>query len=410
MMPLHGALWALYFTEIVFKEEMTVLINKLFRSLGWVAIPLLAGSVLFAGSHPADARNEAGKKGRPPAPVKVSTVLQKEVETLVTLIGSAEPWLETVVASEGSGLVKEVLVEEGDRVRKGQILCKQNTTQLELKLEAAKAALAEARVQETQAERELQRQKRLYNIKSVSEKAYDDARFASEASRKKVARLQAELRALEDQFNKKIIRAPVSGYIVERHSLLGQWLGEGKPVVTLVVPDPILFMVPVPERHIPAMKKGDSARVTFDALPKSSFTGIIDAVIPRADSVARTFPVRIKIPNRDNAIKSGMLGRATLPVGNPHQAVLVPKDALVLSSSGTVVYIVKDDKAHIVPVRVGPAHGDLIEIQGRLKAGSNVVVRGNERLRPGQPVRIMEEGKPGYPSAPRKAPLKRGPS
>jgi len=366
--------------------------------------------LFFMTPHLSGARDDSGKKGRPPAPVRVSAVLEKEVVTLVTLIGSAEPWLETVVASEESGLVKEVMVDEGDRVQKGQVLCKQNTSQLELKVEAAKAGLAEAKIQETQAQRELQRQKRLYSIKSVSEKAYDDARFSSEASRKKVARLEAELRALEDQFDKKSIRAPVTGYIVKRHSLLGQWLGEGKPVVTLVVPDPILFMVPVPERHIPAMKKGDSVQVTFDALPGRTFEGIIDAVIPRADKVARTFPVRIKIPNQNNTIKSGMLGRATLPMGNPHRAILVPKDALVLSSSGTVVYLVNDDKAHLVPVKLGPAHGPFIEIQGDLKAGSKVVVRGNERLRPGQPVRIMGEGKSVNPPVPSKAPPKRDPS
>ncbi|MBW1942919.1 MAG: efflux RND transporter periplasmic adaptor subunit [Deltaproteobacteria bacterium] len=387
---------------------MTAIMPKPNRTLALFVVSILAA--LLLAPHFAGARNDSKKKGRPPAAVRVSPVQEKEVVTLVTLIGSAEPWLETVVASEESGLVKEVLVEEGDRVQKGQVLCKQNTSQLELKVEAAKANMAEARVQETQAQRELQRQERLYSIKSVSEKAYDDARFASEASHKKMARLKVELRALEDQLDKKIIRAPVSGYVVKRHCLPGQWLGEGKPVVTLVVPDPILFMVPVPERHIPAMRKGDSARVIFDALPGRVFRGIIDAVIPRADKVARTFPVRIKILNRDNAIKAGMLGRATFPVGNPHRAILVPKDALVLSSSGTVVYVINDDKAHLVPVKIGPAHGPLIEIQGNLKAGSKVVVRGNERLRPGQPVRVMREGKSVNPPATHRATPKPNPS
>jgi multidrug efflux pump subunit AcrA (membrane-fusion protein) len=105
-----------------------------------------------------------------------------------------------------------------------------------------------------------------------------------------------------------------------------------------------------------------------------------------------------------------MLGRATLPVGNRHRAILVPKDALVLSSSGTVVYIVNDDKAYLVPVKMGPAHGPLIEILGDLKAGSKVVVRGNERLRPGQPVRIMGGENPlNKPPSPKTHP-KRDPS
>ncbi len=352
-------------------------------------IPILAVLLLFVPPHVAGARNDAKKKGRPSAPVEVAPVQEKEVVRRVTLVGSAEPWMQTVVASEEAGLVKEVLVEEGDLVKKGQVLCRQNTTQLELRIEAAKASLAEAKALATQAQREQERQERLYSIKSVSEKAYDDARFASEASRSKVARLRAELRALEDQLGNKIITAPVAGYVAERYCLVGQWLGEGKPVVTLVVPDPILFMVPVPERYVPWVKVGERAEVIFDALPGQRFDGMIDALILRAEKAARTFPVRIKIANKNDDIKPGMLGRATIPAGSLHRATLVPKDALVLSSTGKAVYVINDESAHLVPVVTGPSHGDLIEVEGDLKAGAKVVVRGNERLRPGQPVSIM---------------------
>jgi RND family efflux transporter MFP subunit len=148
-------------------------------------------------------------------------------------------------------------------------------------------------------------------------------------------------------------------------------------------------MVPVPERYISTIKLDDAAHVNFDALPERIFEGVIKAIIPRASEATRTFPVRIEIPNPETIIRAGMFGRVSLPVGNPHNAILVPKDAVVLSSRGEFLYIVNDQVAHMVPVKMGAAHGSLVEVAGDVSPGSMVVVRGNERLRPGQPVRIV---------------------
>ena len=338
----------------------------------------------FSGSQPPKNRG-----GRPPALVQVSPVLEKMVVTRVILVGTAEPLSETVVASEEAGLVRKMLVDEGDKVKKNQTLCIQDASQLRLKIEAARAVVAEAAVNQTRAEREWDRLKRLYTIKSVSKKAYEDAQFGAEAAVKRVARLQVDLYTLLDQVKKKVIYAPVSGTVVERHTLAGQWLGKGDPVVTLTVMNPIRVMVPVPERYVSRINKDDSSQVIFDALPGRTFKGVIDAIIPRADRAGRTFPVRIEIPNPKGTIKAGMLGRATLPVGNSHKARLIPKDALVLSGSGKSVYVINDQKAHLVQVQPGPAHGSLIEVKGSLKAGQKVVIRGNERLRPGQRVKVV---------------------
>ena len=359
-----------------------------------IFIVISACTSLVAGlfvSGPVLGQGPEKKDGPPPALVEVAPVIEKEVTTRITLLGTGEPWLETVVAAEEAGVVSKMYVEEGDRVKKGQVLCEQDTTQLKLELEQSQYAISEAKILRNKAKREFERQQRLYKIDSVSEKAYEDAKFGYDASRKKVNQLRADRKNLEDQLRKKQVKAPVSGYVVKRQCQIGQWLGEGNPAVTLVVPDPILFMVQVPERYVPSIKAGNTVEVTFDALPGNSFQGEIDAVVPKADTAARTFPVRIKIPNPDSDIKPGMLGRATLPVGDRRMALLVPKDALVLSGNGKVVFVVIDQTARLIPVEIGEAHGPLIEVKGDLKPDLKVVIRGNERLRPGQPVKIIQE-------------------
>jgi len=322
--------------------------------------------------------------------VQVSPVLERMVVTRVTLVGTAEPWSETIVASEEAGLVRKMLVDEGDKVTKNQTLCVQDASQLRLKVEAAGAIVAEAVANKTRAERDWERLKRLYAINSVSKRAYEEAQFEAEAAVKRVARLQVELYTLLDQVKKKVVYAPVSGTVVERHTLVGQWLSKGDPVVTLSVLNPIRVMVPVPERYVSRIKKGEPSEVTFDALPDRVFKGVINAIIPKADGAARTFPVRIDIPNPKGIIKTGMLGRATLAVGDPHKAFLVHKDALVLSGAGKSVYVINDQTAHLVSVKTGPTHGSLIEVHGNLKTGQRVAVRGNERLVPGQRVAVVD--------------------
>ena len=339
----------------------------------------------FSGAQPPKNRG-----GPPPALVQVATVVERMVVTRVTLVGTAEPLSETIVAAEEAGLVRKMLVDEGDNVKQNQILCVQDASQLRLKVEAARAIVAEAEANQTRAEREWERLKRLYSIKSVSKKAYEDAQFAAEAALKRVARLQVELYTLLDQVKKKVVYAPVSGTVVERHTLVGQWLSKGDPVVTLTVLNPIRVMVPVPERYVSRINKGDSSQVIFDALPGRTFKGVIDAIIPKADRAGRTFPVRIEIPNPKGTIKAGMLGRATLAVGHPHKAILIPKDALVLSGAGKSVYRINDQTAHLVQVKTGPAHGAFIEVEGNLKAGQRVAIRGNERLRPGWRVKVVD--------------------
>jgi RND family efflux transporter MFP subunit len=353
--------------------------------LSFCRAPLLALVFSLFFSAQAYAQTPKPGDGPPPAPVEVAPVVEKEVATSVTLIGTGEAWLETIIASEEAGLVSGMMVEEGDRVKKGQSLCVQDSTQLALRIESARADLAEARVLQAQADSDLDRQRRLFAINSVSEKAFEDAKFKAEGARNRVKSLEASLSALQKQLKSRKIRAPISGYVVKRHCLVGQWLGEGQPVVTLVVPDPILFKVPVPERYISSINRGDTAQVSFDALPGRSFPGKISAVIPRADDASRTFPVRIEISNPDGVIKPGMLGRATIPTGELRKAVLVPKDALVFTSTGTAVYTVVDQKANFVPVRIGAEHGSRIEAEGDLSPASmwwSAAMKGSGRASP----------------------------
>jgi len=328
----------------------------------------------------------------PPAPVEVDLVTEETVDSRIHLLGTARPWIEASVASEVQGVVIDMKVEEGDYVQKGDVLCQLDSSELIFQIREAEAALGETKAQLERAKREMERQEALISKASVAQRAYDDALFEYKALMEKSKQLDASLNLLRDRLRKKTVRAPLSGVLVERFIQVGEWLNEGDAVARLFHTDPSKVVVPVPEEYIEHITVGDKAIITFDALAGTKFTGELFAIIPRGDEGARTFPVHIRLANPGRNIRPGMSARVNLGVGRPRKALLVSKDAVVLSGAERSVVKINGGKAVPVSVRLGGEYDSRVEVEGDLKPGDQVVVRGNERLFPGQPVRILNEG------------------
>lgn len=220
----------------------------------------------------------------------------------------------------------------------------------------------------------------------------------------------AEVEKLEDQLFKHTMRSPFSGVVVRRLVEVGDWVARGQVVAEVVELEKVHIRVFVPEEQIQGLNNyvAEMAgrgitdipiEVGIDALRGSSISGRLYRIIPQADSRSRAFPVLVEIDNERVGnrflIGSGMLARATLPVGEPGLHTLVSKDALVLGGASPIVMVARETanglSAVPVPVTTGTSVGDLIVVKGALQAGEKVVVEGNERLIPGQSVRILSE-------------------
>lgn len=215
----------------------------------------------------------------------------------------------------------------------------------------------------------------------------------------------AIVKRLSDQIKKHTLYSRFAGYVTVEHTEVGQWLARSEPVAEIIAIDEVDVIVKVLETYIPFVHVGDPVSVGIPATPGEKFEGTVAAVIPQADVQSRTFPVKILVKNRFNAsgepvIKAGMFAHAELPIAEPHTAVLVPKNALVLSSNSSIVWTIDPKSikeaagnmqvADAIAVRVttGDSEGDWIEVIGDIQPGTLVAVRGNERIppsRPGQP-------------------------
>jgi RND family efflux transporter MFP subunit len=214
-----------------------------------------------------------------------------------------------------------------------------------------------------------------------------------------VAVQEAAVERIDDQLAKHTIRAPFNGWVIERFTEKGQWIARGGLVARIAELDDVEVEVRVPEISVGGLEVGVEVRLEFDAAPHHTWIGRIARIVPQADVLSRSFPVQIALENTivDGApvLRGGMLARAWLPVGRAASVKVVPKDALVLGGSTPMVFVVDGPNptapsstgtVRAVPVELGATVGGNVEVRSDLDPGRLVVVRGNERLRPGMAV------------------------
>ncbi|NVM21578.1 MAG: efflux RND transporter periplasmic adaptor subunit [Desulfobacterales bacterium] len=352
----------------------------------WVAlfVVLPVCSTSYAGNR------VKKRQGPPPAPVRVATVTKGAVSEQITLVGNTEPVVRSTIAAEVEGLVGAFPVREGDFVKKRAVLAKLRATDLELRLRAAIAARKKVRASLVFAEKELARYTKLEKAGSVEARKYDEALYQHQALKQELLRNDAEIERLEDDIKKKTIVAPFAGFVAKEHTQVGQWLPVGGAVVTLLDLKRIRVTVDVPERHAVQLRPKDRVLVLVKSLSNKPFGGEISAVLPEGDPNARTFQVRVRLDNPGLRIRSGMEARVTFGLAAKKSALLVPKDAVVAAGANRLVFAVANGAARPVSVRITGYYDGNVSVEGPLKAGDQVVIRGNERLRPGQPVKVLK--------------------
>jgi len=321
------------------------------------------------------------------SPVRFTEVQNHEVRRSIRLPGSVESRTASIVATEVAGYVVAVDVQEGDRVRKGHPLARLRTIWFELQLQAAEGRLKEARARLDLAESKLRRARKLFDDEVISQDELDDAFSENTAWQGRVDQTTAEIAQLNLALDRCTIRAPFGGVVVAKRTDLGQWIEQGGPVFEMVELDSLEVRVEVPERLFAQLRLGAGAEVVIESLSDLLVTGRIDGIIPRADPRARSFPIKVRIPNPDGRIGVGMLAQVSLDAGEIYTAVVVPKDAVVRQGAQEVVFrIDANETVEPVPVSSGQALGEWVVVDGPVAPGDRVVTRGNERLFPGQPV------------------------
>ena len=322
-------------------------------------------------------------KAPPPAAVTVAKVKNGMVAPQSEYIATIFYQEISETASEISGLASDVRFEEGLRVKKGQILVKLGADILHKRLQAAKLDYERVLSELEIARIDLERRQKLSEKKSISQQAYDENKYRVIGSEKHAASLNAQVDQLAIELEKKSIRAPFDGVVIARYVDRGEWISEGETVAMIGKDDVIDIVAQLPEQIIQYVKVGMQVKASANG---NEFSGTVNAVVPKGDVSTRTFPVKIRAPNKFSLIE-GMSAKVTMPQGGVKKTLIVPRDAVISKFGQTVVFLVQDSKATMLPVQViGFEDLDAGVASPGLKEGMLVVVDGNERLRNGQAV------------------------
>ncbi len=336
------------------------------------------------------------------APVSVDGVIRQQFGQTAPVIGRLVARYAGTVASRVEGPVLELLVRIGDRVDKGQLLARIDTTELELekaqatvRRKEARARLNVARSLLKLASQEVDRLARLQSSAAVSQASYDDAQqqqtIASarvEEAETAVASTQASIALVDLKLRYSEVLAPYGGTVVGKDTEIGSYLRVGQAVVSLVSDGELELEADVPYRQIAGIPPGTQVSVVLDN--GSRHTAHVRAVVPQENPRTRTRRVRFSITWQED---SGILATeqsvvVELPAGQARQILSTHKDGLIQRGNQTLVYVAEEGQALLRTIVTGEAIGDRVEVLGGLSEGDQVIIRGNERLTPGQAVTV----------------------
>lgn len=340
----------------------------------------------------------AGHAQMPPALVEVAEVQLEQLAPTIRLPGTVISLDDSRVSANVAGTVVSV-AEVGDAVSMGQSLARLDQVNLKLSKvenenlvsrEASRIAFLSSevgRLEKLAAQNNAARS-RLEQTQSDLEVARSDRRGAA-----------ARLERINIDLERTLVKAPFDGVVTERFVNPGEALALGSPVVRLVGLSRLEVAARAPIRSVHFIAKGAVLNISN---PFVNTVGTLRTKVPTGDGRAHMFELRIEIDSELFSVNEDV--RVEVPTAASEAVLIVPRDALVLRREQTVVYRVADDmSAEAVEVKPGAARGDRISVTGDLGAGDKVIVRGAERLQPGQQVQLAESGGPIQGSVPASA-------
>lgn len=311
----------------------------------------------------------------PPIPVETSLPSRGDVVAVYSGTAPIEAFAEADVIAKVGGEVREVLAEEGDDVKEGQILARLDGDRLRLELNESQARLRKL-------QRDFERNRNLKERGLISEGDFEKIQYELEA-------LEASynLASLELDYTK--IRAPISGVVSERFIKLGNTISVGEPVFRVTSIEPLVAYLYVPEREYRKISPGQPVRINIDALGGEQIPTTVTRVSPSIDAETGTFKVTIEILDPARRIKPGMFARISIVYEKRENVLQVPRSAIVDEMSTTSVFVVENDVAVRRPVQTGLAAYGLVEIISGLADQDRVITVGQIGLKPDARVTVI---------------------
>jgi len=336
-------------------------------------------SVLLLAACQSEQQNEADsdEEESPPIPVETGQPTRGDVYAMYTGTAPIEAYAEADVIAKVHGEVRELLVEEGDEVVKGQILARLDGDRLRLELNESKANLQKL-------QRDYERNIDLKSKGLISDGDFEKIKFEMQA-------LEASFNLASLELDYTQIRAPIDGVISERYVKLGNTISVGESAFRVTGLDPLVAYLHVPEREYRHISAGQPVGIQIDALPGDPIAALVSRVSPIVDPQTGTFKITVEMFDEERRIKPGMFGRISVVYDVHENALQIPRSAVVEETDLLSVFVVEDGLAVRKTVTTGYGNRGMIEVISGIEDGEQVVTVGQISLKQDSKVTVINQ-------------------
>lgn len=348
--------------------------------------------------------------------VNVSRIFPSQTFTLLNASGYVVAQRKAALATRITGRLVSLKVEEGSRVKAGEVIARLESEEAEAAREEAEANLrishsnlAQARAELHEASLSFERSRDLLNQGFLSRTEYDlqEARYrkalaAAAGAEDGIKAADAALKRAGVSIEYTMIRVPFDGVVLTKNAdvgdivtPLGAAANAKASVVTIADMDSLLVEVDVSESNLEQIKTGQPCEIQLDALPESRFRGTVHMIVPTADRSKATVMVKVGFMDKDSRIlpemsaKVAFLERPVAP-GEQEPRTAIHPDAVLKRNGKSVVFVVESDRAVETPITPGARIGDMVEVASGVKPGDKVILKPLNKIRDGERIKVVE--------------------
>lgn len=305
-------------------------------------------------------------------PFDVYTVEAKDYRQFRTFDATVEAVRRATVSSETNGRVSEINFDVDDFVEKGSVLIRITAAATRAKLSGVEANVSEMQAQHDIALSEFNRVKNVFERQLVSRSVFDKAEAELKAAKERLTAARARVKEVLEQLKYKVVKAPYSGVVAERHVELGEMVNVGQALMTGYSQNELRVVTHIPQSMVDTIRQTASARIMIDDNPESDLHSNLVTVYPDADPVSHTYKVRIKLPTTPKGIYPGHFVKVQFPVAT-RTAIRVPAKSVLQRSELQAVYVVSGNDVSLRQIRLGDRdENNMVEILAGLSAGEKV--------------------------------------
>ncbi len=371
--------------------------NTMRRNIGcktfYLFLIMISFCLVFSCQSP-NQKEEVKEETFGATPVKVFKVTKQRISEKLNYTGTIEAIRKINITPDIAGKIAKIYVEEGDRVKEGQLLAELDTRAIRLQLEQAEASLAVAEANFKDAQRNMERMERLKGEKAVSDQQYEKIRLAFESAEAQRQQAKSAVNLARHQLDVSLMEAPFSGIIASKNAEVGDvinpMMGSFSPtsgVLTLMDFSQVKIEIDVSHTDIGRIQKGQSALLQVTALPDETYKGRVALVNLTADPLTKKFKVEVRVNNPGLVLRPNTFGEVTLEISTHEEALTIPQTAIL---EGRYVFLARENTAERRDITIGLQNTELVEVVSGLREGELVIVEGNYGLEDGTEIEIKE--------------------